>query len=208
MHFRSHIAAAISAAALAAAGFGAGAAAQEKTFDVSALPGGEYALDPSHAYINFTYSHAGFSRPLFGFDRFDSTITLDPENLGASRVEVTIDPASIDSNSDAFNEHLMSADMFDVASYPEITFISTDIERESDEHGKITGDLTMHGVTRPVTLDVTFHGSAPHFRSGAQILGFSAIANIKRSDWGLGYGVPLVGDDVTIYITAEYAKTD
>lgn len=198
------------AASIAAsiAGLGGLAVAQDKTFDVSSLPGGEYALDKTHAYINFTYSHVGFSRPLFGFDEFDSTLMLDPANLENSRVEVTIDPASIDSNTDDFDAHLKSPDMFNVAEHPEITFVSTGITRESEDRGQITGDLTMLGVTRPVTLDVTFHGSAPHFRSGAQILGFSAQADIKRSDWGLGFAVPVVGDDVTIYITAEYAKAE
>ena len=205
MNIRFHAAAA--AFILSAAGLAASAVAQEKTFDVSSLPGGEYVLDRSHGYINFTYTHAGFSTPLFGFDRFDSKVTLDPQNLQNSRVEVTIDAASIDSNLEELNDHLKSADFFDVENYPTITFVSTGITRKSEQHGNITGDLTIRGMTKPVTLDVTFNGSGPHFRSGDQVLGFSATANINRSDWGIDYAVPLVSDEVTVIITAEYVKS-
>ena len=104
----------------------------------------------------------------------------------------------------SFNGHLQGERMFDTANFPEITFESTEVTRNSDNTGTVTGDLTIKGVTKPVTLDVTYNGSLIDERSNSYAIGFSGAATIKRSDFGIDFLVPVVGDDVTITIETEF----
>ena len=111
--------------------------------DLSASPAGDYVMDKSHAYITFSYSHLGFSRPQVGFDSFEASLTLDSANVANSSVGVTIDAASINSRVDEFNGHLRSADFFNTDEHPEITFRSTSMAATGDDTYDITGDLTI-----------------------------------------------------------------
>ena len=182
------------------------AATLDQTSPLAALPAGTYALEPTHAYITMSYSHLGFSNPILRFTSFDATADLNPGDPAASTLRVTIDPASIDSAVEKFDEHLKSADMFDVASHPEITFVSTDITMTDGSTGTLTGDLTMKGITRPVTLDVTLNGAGEHPMNGADTFGISATGTLDRTEWDLGYAAPAVGTDVTLRIEAEFQQ--
>ena len=169
-------------------------------------PSGTYGLDKTHAYITLTYSHLGFSNPHVGFNDFDVALELDAEAPENSEVSVTIQAASIDSRVDEFDEHLVGERFFDVANHPTITFVSTGIEMTSDATANITGDLTIKGITKPVVLEATLNKAAMHPMLKAPTLGLSAIANLKRSDWDLGYAVPMVSDEVQLYLTVELPK--
>ena len=201
----SHFAA---AAAFTLTGALAAPVLAQPSLDVSTAPAGTYEIDKGHAFIFFKINHLGFSNIIGRFNEFESTLELDPENLSNSSVAVTIQTASIDVGNKAFEDHLRSDDLFDSETYPEISFVSTSLTRDSDEKGKLTGDLTMHGETKPVTFDVTFNGTGPHFRSGKQVLGFSAMAKIDRSEWGITYALPNVPAEVTLVIEAEYHHAD
>lgn len=173
-----------------------------ETNALTALPAGEYVVEKTHAYVTFSYSHGGLSNPILSFRSFDATATVEPDDLAASTLRVTIDPASIDSAVPRFDEHLKSADMFDVAAHPEITFVSTDLDVTGDS-GTLTGDLTMKGITKPVTLDVVLNGAGEN-RDGVPAFGISATGQLDRSEWDLGYAAPFVGTDVDLRIEAEF----
>lgn len=175
---------------------------------------GEYKLDKSHATLIFVVNHLGFSNYHGQFTSFDATMTFDPANAAVSKLTATIDPnsLSVPAPPEGFLEELKGPNFLDTAKYPEMTFVSTSIEVTGEKTGKVTGDFTLHGVTKPVTLDVTFNGGwaglagmDPHSRAG-----FSAKGTLKRSEFGIGYGVPPEGttfgvsDAVEIIIEAEF----
>lgn len=162
-----------------------------------------YEMDPNHTNVVASWSHFGFSNPVAHFGDVDGTITYDPDNVGASSVEVTIPLSGMEAHVDDFNEHLRSADFFDAAKYPTITFDSTSVEAAGEGKLKVAGDLTLHGVTRPVMLDVDVNRVDKHPMSGQPAAGFDATTTIKRSDFGIGMYVPNVSDEVEIRITTE-----
>ena len=176
-------------------------------FSVSAelpdVPSGKYTLDSSHGYITFTYSHLGFSNPRVGFNRFDTELTLDSGNPENSAVEVTIDASSIDSRVAEFNDHLNGSDFFNTAEYPTITFKSTKVEATGENTFDVTGDLTILGTTKPVTLATTINKAANHPMRNVPTVGLSASAKLMRSEWGLGAYVPAVSDEVELSIEVE-----
>lgn len=169
-------------------------------------PAGTYTNDKGHAYITFHYVHQGYSRPFLRWRDWDSTLNWMPENPEASSVNVTIKTNSIDTGVDIFDEHMRSADWLDVATYPTASFKSTSLTKTSERTGTMTGDLTLMGVTKPVTLDVTFNKAADGRAPGSHKIGFSANTVLKRSDWGLGKYAPAVSDKVDVIIEAEYVK--
>jgi polyisoprenoid-binding protein YceI len=171
--------------------------------DLSDVPSGKYSLDLHHAYISFSYSHMGFSTPNLGFREFDATLDLDSDNLENSAIDVVIDATSIDSMKDDFNGHLNGADFFDTANFPQATFKSTKIESTGADTFNVMGDLTIKGVTKPVTLAATINKAAMHPMQKKPTVGFSAETTIMRSEFGLGKYVPNVGDEVTIHVTVE-----
>ncbi|MEM6640932.1 MAG: YceI family protein [Pseudomonadota bacterium] len=196
-----------SRAAIVAAGLSSLALAVSATaLDLGDTPAGNYEVEKTHAYITFFYDHQGYSKPYLRFRSFDGTLALDPSDLAASRVNVTIQTSSIDSGVDIFDDHLRGSGFFDVENHPEATF-STTAFSPSDDGGTLTGDLTLKGITKPVTLDVTFNKAGKNFRSKVPQVGFSAKGVIKRSDWDLGKYAPAVGDEVTLLIEAEFQKT-
>jgi polyisoprenoid-binding protein YceI len=171
--------------------------------DLSDVPSGEYKLDDYHGYITFTYTHLGFSNPRVGFNRFDTKLTLDNSNPENSKVEVTIDATSIDSRVAEFNEHLNSADFFNTAEYPTITFKSTKVEATGANTFNVTGDLTILGTTKPVTLTTTINKAGNHPMQNVPAVGVSASTTLLRSEWGLGAYVPAVSDEVELSIEVE-----
>lgn len=171
--------------------------------DLSGVPSGEYTLDSSHGYITFTYSHLGFSNPRVGFNRFDTTLELDSDNPEKSTVNVTIDASSIDSRVAEFNDHLNGSDFFNTAEHPIITFQSTVVEATGENTFDVTGDLTILGTTKPVTLATTINKAANHPMRNVPTVGVSASTMLLRSEWGLGAYVPAVSDEVELSIEVE-----
>lgn len=171
--------------------------------DLSNVPSGKYTLDSSHGYITFTYSHLGFSNPRVGFNSFDAVLDLNSEDPESSTVEVTIDAASIDSRVAEFNEHLNGADFFNTAEYPTITFKSTSVAATGATTFDVTGDLTILGTTKPVTLATTINKAADHPMLNVPTVGVSASTTLLRSEWGLGAYVPAVSDEIKLSIEVE-----
>ena len=170
---------------------------------LDAVPAGTYKVESTHAYINFSYTHLGFSRPVVGFNDFDVTLELNQQDITASALKVDIDVASVDSRVEEFNGHLTSADWFDAATFPGITFVATSIEMTGDNTMAVTGDLTIKGVTKPVTLDAKVNKAGPHPFNKKPTIGISAKGKLKRSDWGLGKYAPAVTDEVVLNIQVE-----
>ncbi len=166
----------------------------------------EYEFDTVHSQIIFFVDHLGFAKSEGEFLHFDGGFTFDPENVEASSVDVTIDTSSISLDDEKWDAHMKNADFFDVEKYPTMTFKSTGIEKTSENTGKLTGDLTMLGQTHPVTLDVKMNKVGTHPRSGNQHAGFSATGTLNRSQWGMEYGLPMVGDEVEMRIEVEASK--
>ncbi|MGO1070075.1 YceI family protein [Lysobacter sp. CA199] len=162
-----------------------------------------YKIDPNHTDVIASWSHFGFSNPVAHFGKVDGSITYDPAKPAASKVEVTIPLDGLDSHVGDFDEHLKSADFFDAAKFPTITFKSTKVEAAGEKKLKVTGDLTVHGVTKPTVLDVNINkiGEQPMAKRAAA--GFDATATLKRSDFGIGKYVPNVSDEIKIRITTE-----
>ncbi len=176
--------------------------------DISTAPAGVYVSEKSHAYITFQYLHQGYARPTLRWNDFEARIELDSDNPENSVLTVDINAASIDSGVEKFDEHLVSADFFDVANHPVITFTSTALKQSLTGSGTVTGDLTMKGISKPVTLDVTLNKVGENFRSKKPMLGISAKTQIKRSEWDLGKYTPLVGDEVDIIIEVEFIQPE
>jgi polyisoprenoid-binding protein YceI len=195
------------------AAFAAQEAAEVPAASTAPVPGGAYTLDKAHASLIFRVSHIGFSNYTGRFATFDATLDIDPENPAAAKLEATVDPASlaVENPPAGFLDSLLGPDWFDVAKFPAMTFRSTKIEMTGDDTARVTGDLTLHGVTLPVAFDATFNGGyASHpFEPNARI-GFSARGGLSRSAFGIAYGVPEegstmgVGDAVEFIIEAEF----
>lgn len=168
-----------------------------------ALAADIYHLDPDHTNINWSASHFGFSKPSGKFARSEGIIILDEANPTKSSLEVTIDTRSIITGIDGFDNHLKSEDFFNVVQFPTAKFVSSQIITSGKNRGKIKGDLTLLGVTKPITLEARLNkiGINPFTRK--KTAGFSAAAIIKRSDFGMNFGIPGVSDKVKIEIEAE-----
>lgn len=170
-----------------------------------------YSFDPEHTDIVFFVNHLGYSDTIGRFNDAEGTITLDEESLDNSAIEVTIDAASLDTNHEVRDGHLRSADFFNVKEFPEITFTSTRVEPTGDKTAEVTGDLTILGTTRPVTLEVTLNQIAPHpvpAYDGVITAGFSARGTIKRTDFGMDFLAPAVGDEIDLIFEVEAFKQD
>ena len=169
---------------------------------------GSYAMDSSHTSVVFKVNHLGFSTYIGRFDTVTGDLNFDEKDPAKSGVNVTIESASINTNRRELEEKLRGEEMFNSEAHPQITFVSTGIEKTSDTTGKITGDLSVAGMTKPVVLDVTFNGGAPHPFNKKMTLGFSATANLKRSEFGLDSWLPAIGDDVALVIETEFQKQE
>jgi polyisoprenoid-binding protein YceI len=195
----------ILAAALVAAGCAA-LARPDVAAEPAALKAGEYRLDPEHAALVFRIDHLGFSKFIGRFERFDATLDFDAADPEQARVEAVIDIASLDVANDAFARTLLGAEWFDAAAFPEARFSSTRIERTGETAGRMTGDLTLRGVTHAVTLDVAFNGGATDFLRGGYVVGFSATGAIRRGDFGVDRFDEIIGDEVEIALEAEFVR--
>jgi polyisoprenoid-binding protein YceI len=163
----------------------------------------EYELDAAHTQVFFAVNHLGFSNSHGRFLDFTGGFTFDEAAPEASTVDVSIDTDSLDMASERWEDHLKGPDFFNVEKFPKMTFKGTKIEKTGEKTGKLTGDLTLLGVTKPVTLDVTFNKAGEHPMMKTPWAGFSARGTLKRSEFGMNYGLPNVADDVSLIIEVE-----
>ncbi len=212
-HLNTAVAAALALALPASAAFalqgqGATITTQETevAIDTAAAISGAYKTDPGHAYITFTYDHQGYSRPYLRWRTWTGDLNWNAASPEKSSITVSIEAASIDSGVDRFDDHLKSADFFDVEKHPTITFKSKKLDRTGANTGIITGDLTIKGVTKPVALNVTINRAADDDFAKAHKLGFSARGTVKRSDFGVDKYAPFVSDTVELIIETEFVK--
>lgn len=180
----------------------AAAAAVDSTPAIE-VQSGTYKLDPTHTIVLAQWNHMGFSNPSLNFANGHGEIVYDAANPSASLVQVTFPLADITSFTPDFDTHLRSGDFFDVAKFPEASFKSTSVTANGANKFTVTGDLTIKGISKPVTLDVTLNGAGPHPMTKTPTVGFDATATVQRSDWGLAYAAPAVSDEVRLRITTE-----
>ncbi|HXI00355.1 MAG TPA: YceI family protein [Sphingobacteriaceae bacterium] len=161
----------------------------------------KWVVDPTHSEVNFKVKHLVISTVSGSFQKFDGIVETNGDNFEDARVEFTIDPSSISTNQSQRDDHLRAADFFDVATYPTITFRSTVFEKAGEDQFKLTGDLTIRDVTKAVTLDVEYGGSATDFYGNLKA-GFEVKGKISRKEYGLTWGAVteagsvVVGDDI------------
>lgn len=168
----------------------------------TAFAADEFTLDPTHTYPNFSISHLGFSVMHGRFNESSGTVVMDRDG-GASSVKVTVKTASIDTGMDKRDDHLRKPEFLDVAKFPEMMFESTKVSFTGKDTAKVEGKLTLHGVTKPLTLDVTKIVCNVHPMKKNYVCGFDAKASLKRSDFGVAGYLPAIGDEVEIRISAE-----
>jgi polyisoprenoid-binding protein YceI len=166
---------------------------------------GQYALDPSHTRIGFVARHAMVTKVRGAFNEFEGSGYLDGDNPANSKVSVRIQAKSIDTRNEQRDGHLRSNDFFDMENYPEITFESTEARQLDDTGFQLTGDLTIKGVTKPVTVDFTFEGATID-PWGNQRIGFDGSTTINRKDWGVTWNAPLEAGGVLVSekVTLEF----
>ena len=167
----------------------------------------DYKIDPTHTATVFSWNHFGFSTPSANFSDIQGVIKVDNAKPANSSVNVTIPLSSVNTNVPALDKEFQEEAWFNAAKYPNITFKSTKVETKDKKHFKITGDLTVKGVTKPVVLDAVLNKQGEHPMAKVPAIGFNATTSFKRSDFGLGNYVPNVGDKITVNITTE-AKVD
>jgi polyisoprenoid-binding protein YceI len=163
----------------------------------------DYTIDLTHSHILFMVDHLGFAKMVGLFTNFGGKFSFDPENIPASKLTVIIKTDSLQTQFTARDKDLKGADWFDVAEFPEMTFVGTEFNKKDEHTGTITGKLTLHGTTKPVPLDVVLNkvGQNPFDKQNS--IGFSARGRFKRSDFGIKAFLGLIGDDVDIIIEIE-----
>jgi len=166
----------------------------------------EYAFDPSHTSISYSIDHMGLSEMHGVFRKFDGSLQLDTQDLAKSSVSVKIDANSIDTGVAKLDEHLRTPDFFNVAEFPQIIFTSTKVEPTGTNTFKLSGDLTLHGVTKPVTLNASMRTVAQHPFLKVPAAGFVATGEIKRSEFGITTYPGALGEVVKIRIDTEAAE--
>ena len=162
-----------------------------------------YSIDPGHTQVEFTYNHFGFSNITGRFDQVNGEFELDTADLAKSRISIEIPISSLSTGVGKLDQHLLGPDFFDAAKYPTATFKSKSVHVVDVGKLHVSGDLTIHGVTKPVTLDVKVNKIGDHPMKKIPAAGFDASTRIKRSEFGVGAYVPMVSDDVEIHITLE-----
>lgn len=163
----------------------------------------DYKIDPTHTATVFSWNHFGFSTPSANFSDIQGVIKVDNAKPANSSVEVTIPLSSVNTNVPALDKEFQQEAWFNAAKYPNITFKSTKVETKDKKHFKITGDLTVKGVTKPVVLDAVLNKQGEHPMAKVPAIGFNATTSFNRSEFGLGSYVPNVGDKITVNITTE-----
>jgi len=167
---------------------------------------GTYSVEPLHTRVLFALSHMGFTTWYGEFTHVSGSLSLNPKALGTGTLDIIIPADTISTSNTKVDGELNSPTWLDTTKYPTIEFKSTKIVRTGHDTAKVTGDLTFHGVTRPETLNVTFNAAGVNFLSKQYTVGFNATGAIERSDFGESTYVPVIGDDVSLIISAAFVK--
>lgn len=170
--------------------------------------GQTWSLDKAHSKLGFSVTHLMVSTVDGSFKTVDAKITSSKADFSDAAFELTADVNTIDTDNEQRDGHLKNPDYFDAAKFPTLTFKSTSIKKVADKKYKLTGNLTLHGVTKPVTLDLTLGGTGEHPYTKKTIAGFKATGTLKRSDFGIGAGTPgtVVSDEVELTANGEFSK--
>lgn len=184
----------------------AAAHANPVSADPAKVPAGPYVLDARHASLVVKIPHmGGFSRYTFRFGRLSGGFDYDPAGWPTTKATIEVDAASVDTGDPAFDKTI--AGFLDAKRSPRIVFVTTGVTPASDgDAGKVTGDLTLHGVTRPVTLEVTFNGYGPGLLGAGTRMGFSGVGHIRRTDFGVDAVRSFAGDDVDLIFDVEFVR--
>lgn len=166
--------------------------------------------DPAHSRLGFVVKHLTISEIDGRFADFNVNVTTSKEDYSDAKIELTAKIATIDTGVDARDQHLLSADFFDAEKFPTLTFKSTSLEKVGENKGKLTGNLTMHGITKPVTLDVTYNGSVVNSMNNKDTAGFKITGTVKRSDFAIGTSFPefVIGDEIKIVANVEFSPNN
>jgi polyisoprenoid-binding protein YceI len=181
--------------------------------ELAIQPAGTYKLDRAHSSLTWKVNHLGLSNYTARFTKFDATLDIDPTTPQGAKVVVTVDPTSIRTDypfteSSDFDKDLGEGEnFFNAKKFTRIVFSSTLVEPTGRTTASVTGDLTLLGITRPLTIYVTLNGAKQHPMAQTPALGFSGVAILKRSDFGMTHMLPLIGDEVTLLIEAEFLKS-
>lgn len=172
--------------------------------DPATVQDGAYGVEPSHTRVLFSISHMGFTTWYGEFTKVSGSLDLNPKSVGKSTLEIHIPVDSISTSNAKLDGELKDAPFFDAAQFPEIVFKADQVVETGNAAAKVTGNLTLHGVTKPVTLDVKFNGAGTNVLDKKYTAGFEVSGEIKRSDFGMKTDLPLVGDDVDLIISAAF----
>ncbi|MDR3532880.1 MAG: YceI family protein [Rhodopila sp.] len=202
--FRKLLPIAFSAAVLAAPALVSPARAQTVSHDPAATQAGAYSVEPYHTRVLFSVSHMGFTTWYGEFTKVSGSLNLDPKAVSKSTLEIDIATASLSTSNTTLDGELKSDKWFDATQFPEIVFKADKIVETGKTTAKVTGNLTFHGVTKPVTLAVKFNGAGINVLDKKYTAGFEVSGKIKRSDFGVKTYEPLIGDDVDLIISAAF----
>lgn len=197
---------ALAAVALTAMSGVAIAQADSLVQDPVQVQSGIYMLDPAHGKITWSVDHLGFSTYVGQFTDIAANLDLNVQNPAASRLNATVKMDSVGTLNDALDKHLKTADFFDTAKHPAATFRATGIQLVDADSARITGNLTLRGVTKPIVIDADFNQAGVNPLDKIYSVGFDGKAKIKRSDFGINYGLPAVGDEITLHFEAEFKR--
>lgn len=170
----------------------------------SAVTAGRYTVEPLHTRVQFTVSHLGFTDWYGDLTGITGTLKLDPRDIGSTALDFSIPTASISTTNADLDGQLRGAEWLDAERFPTIHFVSTSVVRSGKHGATITGNLTFHGVTRPVTLKASFNGAGINPLDKSYTIGFNATTTLKRSDFGVKTYVPLIGDSTELRISAAF----
>jgi len=170
------------------------------------LEKGSYQIDPAHTSVLFKINHMGMSTFVGRFNESEASLEFDPAHMENAKLTAQIKIPSIDVNNKDLEESLKGSSWFEAEKYPQALFKTESVVMLDDTHAKFSGNLTLHGVTAPIVLNVVFNGAGNNMLSGKYTLGFTASTRFKRSQFGIDYLIPAIGDDVDVEIFAEFQK--
>ncbi|MCW2315491.1 polyisoprenoid-binding protein YceI [Rhodoblastus acidophilus] len=180
--------------------------AQEASHDPASVQEGAYSIEPAHTRVLFSVSHMGFTNYYGEFPNARGALDLKPKALASSTLEIHIPTASVSTGNAKLNGELASAQWLDAERFPEIVFKAEKITPTGKTTANVTGALTLHGVTRPVTLAAKFHGAGVNVLDKKYTVGFDVSGKIKRSDFGVNTYLPLIGDELDLTIAAAFER--
>lgn len=178
----------------------------DRTIELHEFKSGNYRIDKAHARVIFKVNHLGLSTYVGRFNDFDAILNFDPDNVSVSILEATIKTASIDLNDESLERTLTNSSWFNSEQYPEAVFTTLSVEPINDSELLFTGNLTLLGVTRPMVMNINFHGGATNLLTRKYTIGFTAKGVIERSDFGMDSYKAIIGNEVEIEVYAEFQR--